>query len=384
MTAALLQSPHFLYRSEIGVPDAQDPTRRRLTDYELASRLAYFLWGAPPDDQLLDAAAAGRLSTDAGPGGRDRAHAALAARPRDHGRLLRRAVPAAAAGPAVRRAAANTRSSPPPCRRRCASETLRLIEEVAFDPAARLPGDLLGRASPTSTASWPGCTGCPAPEKPEAFTAGGAAGRQPAQRACWARASFLAIFAHSSTSSPTRRGKFIREALLCQAVPPPPPSVETKLPKDEGDTVRTTRQKLEAHRKNPRCNGCHKAMDPLGLAFESFDGLGHPAQGRNGLPIDTSGELDGTAFTDPRAARRPAGEDRKIGACVARSLFRFALGSLESEGEEPLFEELARGLARDGYKFPALVVNVIKSEGFRYLSAPTETTATATATAQLP
>ena len=189
------------------------------------------------------------------------------------------------------------------------------------------------------------------------------------------QASFLAIFAHNNSSSPTRRGKFIREALLCQAVPPPPPSVETRLPKDEGGVVRTVRQKLEAHRTNPRCNGCHKAMDPLGFAFEAFDSLGIQRKEEAGRPIDTSGELDGSAFKTPAELGALLAKNPKIGACVARSLFRYALGSLESEGEEPLLEELARGIERDGYKFQALVANVIKSEGFRYLSAPSETTA---------
>ena len=171
--------------------------------------------------------------------------------------------------------------------------------------------------------------------------------------------------------SPTKRGKFIREALLCQAIPPPPPNVETKLPKDaEGKPARTTRQKLEVHRNNPRCNGCHKSMDPLGLAYEGFDGIGAGRSTEAGMPIDTSGEFDGQRFRQPAELGALLAHSDRLGACVARSLFRFALGHLESEGEEPLLEALARDLQKQGYRFPALVASVVKSEGFRALQDP--------------
>ncbi len=372
VTAALLQSPNFLYRSEIGLPDPKDPTRLRLTDYEMASRLSYFLWSAPPDDQLLDAAAAGRLSTDEG----------LAA---ETVRLLR--------SPRARQTMSGffvelfrlrrldrlyegrgkhprfTTTLPAAMK----EETLRLIEEIAFDPQRDFREIFSSRFTYVN-GELARLYGLPAPADPKAFTRVALPADGP-RSGVLSQGAFLAIFANSGSSSPTRRGKFIRESLLCQAVPPPPPSVDTKLPKDKGDMVRTTRQKLEAHRKNPRCNGCHKAMDPMGLAFERFDNLGIQRDRDNGLPIDTSGELDGASFQTPGQLGALLARTDKIGACVARSLFRYALGNLETEGEEPLLEELARGLARDGYKFPALVVNVIKSEGFRYLSAPADPTA---------
>jgi hypothetical protein len=188
-----------------------------------------------------------------------------------------------------------------------------------------------------------------------------------------AQGSFLTIFAHPSTSSPTKRGKVIRESQLCQAIPPPPPNVDTKLPKDTEGTARTTRQKLEAHRKNPRCNGCHKSMDPLGLAFEGFDGIGAGRSTEAGLPIDTSGEFDGQRFRQPAELGGLLAHSDRLGACVARSLFRFALGHLESEGEEPLLEALAQDLQKQGYRFPALVASVVKSEGFRALRDPDST-----------
>ncbi len=380
VTAALLQSPHFLYRSELGTPDPKDPTRRRLTDYEMASRLAYFLWGAPPDDRLLDAAEAGRLATDAGLSAEtERMLKSPRARETMSGffvelfrlRRLDRLYEGRGKHPKF------TTTVPQAMK----GETLRVIEEIAFDPARDFREIFSTRFSYVNEElarlyGLPGPAPGSKPADDKTFRRVTFSADNP-RTGVLGQAAFLSIFAHSNSSSPTRRGKFIREALLCQAVPPPPPSVDTRLPKDKEGVVRTTRQKLQEHRDNPRCNGCHKAMDPLGLAFEGFDNLGIQRKADAGLPIDTSGEVDGTPFKTPAEMGALLARNPKIGACVARSLFRYALGSLESEGEEPLLEELARGLERDGYRFVALVANVIKSEGFRYLSAPADDKTTA-------
>ena len=161
----------------------------------------------------------------------------------------------------------------------------------------------------------------------------------------------------------------MREALLCQPVPPPPPDVSTKLPKDGDGKARTTRQKLAAHRKSALCAGCHKALDPVGLAFETFDGIGAYREREGSLPIDPSGELDGVHFDDPAELAGLLRTSPKVGVCLARNLLRFALGHLESEGEEPLVDELHAGLERDGYHFLSLVLNVVSSRGFRYVGA---------------
>ena len=369
----MLQSPNFLYRSEIGRPDPTDPRRRRLDPFELASRLSYFLWGAPPDEELLTAAEKGQLDTAEGLDVQTRRLLASSrARSTMSGFFLelfrlRRL-------DRISESRTKYKQYTPTLGASMRGETLKVIEEIAFDPKrdfreifsagftyvnpemARLYG-----VQPTAAK---------APAKPDDYVRVElpAASRRVG---VLGHGSFLTIFAHSSSSSPTKRGKFIRESLLCQAVPPPPPDVETRLPKDKpGAPPRTTRQKLEAHRESSRCNGCHKSMDPLGLAFENFDGIGAFRASEAGMPIDTRGELDGETFTTPAELGALLGKSPRLGACVARALFRYALGHLESEGEEPLMEELARGLARDGYKFPSLVANVIKSEGFRTIRAP--------------
>ncbi len=376
ITAAMLQSPHFLYRTEIGQPDPADPSRHRLTDVELASRLSYFLWAAPPDDRLLEAALGGKLATAAG---LDEEARRLLRSPRARATMsaffvelfrLRR----------LDRISENRTKYPQYSATLGASlrtETLRLIEDVAFAPERDFRDIFSSRFTYVNRelARLYGLPG-PASDGFERVELPGSSGRA----GVLGQGAFLTIFAHASSTSPTKRGKFIREALLCQAVPPPPPNVDTKLPKDEGNKVLTTRQKLEAHRNNTRCNGCHKAMDPLGVAFEPWDGIGAARANEDGLPIDASGELDGERFTNAAGLGALLARNPKIGACVARSLFRYAVGHLESQGEEPLLEELARGLERDGYRFEALVANVIKSEGFRTVAAPARASAPPTRT----
>ena len=368
MAAALLQSPSFLYRVEVGVPDPQDGTRRVLTDFELASRLSYFLWGTTPDEALLEAAAAGRLATEDGlrveaermlrsPRSRDTIEAFFSELLR-LSRLER-----------LSQFRSKYKQVSKTLGKSMRSETLKVIEEIALSPERDFR-EIFDARFTYVNGELARLYGLPPPADDKAFVRVPLA---PAQRRAGIlnHASFLAINAHPTAPSPTKRGRFIRESLLCQAVPPPPPDISTKLPADEeGAPPRTTRQKLVAHRQAPQCAGCHKAMDPLGLPFESFDGVGAYREKDNGLAIDTTGELDGVPFKDTTELGALLRKSPKVGVCVARNLYRFALGHLESEGEEPLVDELGRGLEQDGYRFLSLVLNVVKSRGFRYLSAP--------------
>ena len=339
VTAALLQSPNFLYRSEIGVPDPTDPGRRLLTSFELAARLSYFLWAAPPDEALLDAAESGALATDAGLEAQTRR---LLASPRARSTMaeffvelfrLRRL-------DRINESRTKYRQYTPTLGASMRGETLRLIEAIAFDPGRDFREIFSARftyLNPELARLY----GLPTPPlaRPTDYVRVELPPQQ-GRAGVLGHGSFLTIFAHATTSSPTKRGKFIRESLLCQAVPPPPPDVATRLPKDEeGKPARTTRQKLEAHRKDARCNGCHKAMDPLGLAFEGFDGIGAARQREAGLPIDTSGELDGVSFGDPG----------QLGALLSKSA---KTGRLREPGPVPLRGwppgERGRGAAAGG------------------------------------
>src|SRR6185312_12724451 len=110
--------------------------------------------------------------------------------------------------------------------------------------------------------------------------------------------SFLSLHSHPGRSSPTRRGKALRENILCQKVPPPPGNVDFSLVQNTNDpNFKTARQRLTAHRKEAMCAGCHKITDPVGLALENFDSAGSFRTSENGAPIDASGEYNGKPFT---------------------------------------------------------------------------------------
>jgi hypothetical protein len=179
--------------------------------------------------------------------------------------------------------------------------------------------------------------------------------------------AFLALQAHATSTSPTRRGKFIRERLLCQTIPPPPTNVNTALPPDEPDRPRTMRQKLHAHRQNPACAGCHSMMDPIGLGLENFDAIGAWRTRDAGQPIDASGELDGIPFSDARGLARAVREHQNTVPCLVRNLVRFALGRMETAGEETVITDLVTRLATGGYRMRELVLALVESPAFLYI-----------------
>jgi hypothetical protein len=176
------------------------------------------------------------------------------------------------------------------------------------------------------------------------------------------QASFLAIQSAPNRSSPTRRGKFVREMVLCQALPAAPPDIEPFPETQPG----TARQKLEVHRTTAYCASCHTAMDPIGLGLENFDGIGAFRATDAGLPIDASGELDGAKFTGPRELATAIKNHPDATTCLARSMYRYALGHVEGMGEEDSITLLAKDFKDQTYKFRALLEGVVKSPGFAY------------------
>ncbi len=360
--AGILQSPYFLYRDELGVPDPADSSRRVLGGYDLATRLSYFLWSSTPDDALLDAAAGGTLGNDAGlRAAADR----LLASTRAHdaaqsyfGELLRLGDldDLAQLSSVFPQMSATLGAS-------MRTETLRVLDAIAmtgdndfrqlFDTPTTFVNAELAKLYGLSA---PAGTGFVQATLPATGARAGFLGQ----------ASFLALNAHPESSSPTRRGKFIREVLLCEAIPPPPPNVDTTLPPDVPGSAKTTRQKLEVHRSVATCAACHTMMDPLGLGLENFDGIGAFRSTQAGLPIDASGELDGVAFKDARSLGTALRNHPKLGECAARSILRYALGHIEIASEEPVISVLAQQFGTDGYRFRALLSAVVQSGGFRY------------------
>jgi Protein of unknown function (DUF1588)/Protein of unknown function (DUF1592)/Protein of unknown function (DUF1595)/Protein of unknown function (DUF1585)/Protein of unknown function (DUF1587) len=182
--------------------------------------------------------------------------------------------------------------------------------------------------------------------------------------------SFLALNAHSDIGSPTYRGKFIREMLMCQSIPPPPMNVPP-LPVDAaGAAPQTMRQKLEMHRSVEPCKTCHTLMDPLGLAFENFDGMGAYRTMDAGQVIDASGDLDGMPFKNPRELATVLHDNPATMQCLARNMYRYATGHVEANGEQPAVDQIAQGFTDGKFQYGALVNSVVNSAGFVLAGLP--------------
>ena len=363
---ALLESPYFLFRVEVGTPDSAG--RLRYDDWEMASRLSYLLWGTTPDDTLLDAAAAGGLrSTD---GIREHAERMLAS-PRaraavggffaEYLNLVR-----------LDGVAKNTELFPqalsPTLIASMRLEVQKLVEEVVFDRDADLR-EILDTRVTWVNEELAALYGVPAPATVDE-SGFGEVELPEGRGGLLTTSAMLALYAHESVTSPTLRGKFIRQNLLCQDVPPPPPGVVTTL--DEGDgSPETMRDKLARHRENPVCAGCHDLMDPLGLSLEHFDALGVWRDTDGGLPLDVTGQLDGIPFDGARELGALLRGDARVGACVARQLYRHAQGHLETDGELRVIDELAAGFEAGGFRFRALVIDLVVADAFR-MAAPND------------
>lgn len=177
--------------------------------------------------------------------------------------------------------------------------------------------------------------------------------------------SFLALHAHPGRSSPTLRGMAVREVFLCQEVPDPPPDVDFSAIDDpQANPMPTARDRLWAHNSQPACAGCHKIMDPPGLALENFDGLGTWRSRENGAVIDASGSLDGMAFSNPVEFGRALSEHPESPRCLAEKLYRFAVGRDTVWGERAYMDYLIERFAASGYQVPALMRTIALSENF--------------------
>jgi hypothetical protein len=355
--SGLLQSPHFLYRVEIGRPGVV-AGHRHFDSWELASRLSFFFWNSTPDDALLEAADRGALTR---PDALRREAERLLASPRGRGvvRSFFYELMRLDGLDDLEQSPANfpraTRTIGPAMR----EETLRLLEEVVLSPDGDYrrvfdaPFTFVNRELAQ-------LYGLPAAGADFVRTALPAAGLR---QGLLGQSSFLATNAHEATTSPTRRGKFVREVLLCHEIPAPPPDVDASLPEEKpGDAPRTMRQRLSGHNA-PACTACHARMDPLGLAFENFDALGAERTRDAGQMIDPSGDLDGQRFAGPRELATLLRGHPDVELCLVRNLYRYALGRLEIPGEEDLIRRIGAGLAGD--RFRSALLGIVESDGFR-------------------
>jgi hypothetical protein len=369
--AGFLQSPNFLYRTEIGVADASAPGGRVLDPYELASRLSYLLWATTPDDALLDAAAASSLST---PAGLQQQAERLLASPRLQDTIVD------VFSQMLRLAELDTLSQSPTLFSQVASPTLGAsmrteTQNVLRDMFAR-NGDYRELFTTTQTslnAELASLYGVPAPTgtqfAPTTLPANG-------PRAGYlGQASFLALNAHPDGTSPTLRGKFIVETLLCNSIPPPPNDVVTEIP--DQDKSKTKREQLQIHQALPSCAACHTRMDPLGLALEHFDGIGAYRETDRGMALDVTGTLGGMTFNGLRELGQVLANGLKTpennlqtADCLVRNLFRVATGHLERTGDLPVIAKLSTAFTADAFRVRGMLAKLVASDAFRFVGQP--------------
>ncbi|MDE3001732.1 MAG: DUF1592 domain-containing protein [Gemmatimonadota bacterium] len=360
---AILSSPRFIFRLERTPDRIEAGELYELDDRDLASRLAFFLWAAPPDEELVQLARDGRLS--------------------DEDELRRQ----------TRRMLTDPRAES--LATRFASQWLRLQDLEKINPDAQLypyfnqqlktamdrETELLFHTIVQEdrsilellTADWTFVNeqlaahyGIPGVSGPDFVRV-----QLPDEnrRGLLGHGSILMMTSEGDRTSPVLRGKWVMEVLLGSPPPPPPPAVPTLEETKESDGSRqlTTRERLEMHRDNPACMSCHRVIDPIGLALDNFDVTGAWRIKENLNEIDPSGELyDGSPINGPAGLRdvilkRPTVFRRTL----AKNLMAYALGRRVEYYDMPTIREMERNAAENGDRMSDYIVGVVMSPAFR-------------------
>jgi Protein of unknown function (DUF1592)/Protein of unknown function (DUF1588)/Protein of unknown function (DUF1585)/Protein of unknown function (DUF1595)/Protein of unknown function (DUF1587) len=372
--AGMLTSPKFLYVTESNEPDPEHPGQVRLDAYAKATRLSLFLWNALPDEALLEAAELGELQKQ---GGLQRQIDRMLGSPR-----LEQGVRAFFADFLSFDRFDTLSKDPviyPVFTRRVAQSAEEQALRLITDHLLTREGDYRDLFTTSRTfvdAALGPLYGVPIPNPqgwiPYELDPKHSAG-------LLTSLSFVALNSHPGRSSPTRRGRAIREFLLCQKVPDPPPNVSFNVFEDPDRHFRTTRERLERHSTDPVCAGCHKLTDPMGLALENFDGAGTFHTEENGVRIDTRGVLDGRPFTDAATLGQALHGQPALGPCLASRLYAYGIGREVTTADRPWLVYIAKRFAVDGYRLPDLLRDIASSRAFFAVSNPMPTTATVAA-----
>jgi len=359
--APMLYSPEFLFRMETSEPDPEHPGMARLDAFSKASRLSFLLWNTTPDDALLTAAEHGDLDTR---GGLSRQVDRMLASPRLESGV--RAFVSDFLGFDEFDTLAKDPVLYPAFNQRVAVDAREQVLRTAIDQLVTRDGDY--RDLFTTRRTFLTRSLGPVYDVPVRSETGWEPHEFPAddpRAGLLTEVGFTALHSHPGRSSPTLRGKAIRELVLCEPVPAPPANVNFALVQDTTNPrFRTARDRLTAHRAEPTCAGCHKIMDPVGLALENFDALGAYRVAENGAPIDASGDLDGMKFTDPAGLGKAMHDNPATVSCLVGSLYRYATGRAIDRSEQPWQKWLEQRFAADGYLVPELLRRIATSDAF--------------------
>ncbi len=364
---ATLVSPYFLYRVEPAPPGATPGTLVSADGFVVASRLSYFFWNSMPDDVLFAAADAGELSTPEGVAEQarrlledERAHEGLRNFYRQWLELDQ--VSALQKDPTLfpdfdAATAADLRAS-----------LEAQIDAVLWDGDASLEslftgGDVFVDARLAPIFGMSDVSGDELVRRQA----------DPSERAgILTHPALLAATAHADQTTPVLRGKFVRTQFLCQNLPPPPPDVMFNVA-DPAPGL-STRERFARHSTDPSCAGCHHLMDPIGFGLEGYDPIGRFRETEEGVEVDTRGELldtdvDGAFDGAIELSEKLAGSEQAH-QCVARQLFRYAVGRTERTSESCVLDGIYDVASRNGWSIPEMMVAVTQTPSFLDLVVP--------------
>ncbi|MEM9456866.1 MAG: DUF1592 domain-containing protein [Myxococcota bacterium] len=362
--AAVLESPNFLYVTAVGMPTGDDDIRE-LDAYELATRLSFFLVGHTPDLALLDLAEAGGLESDADI---EALAYEMLDRPEARERLMAFYDELYRLRDLENKGKDNDLfpTFTPELANAMRQETQLLIQNVVFeeqssflnifDATYTFVNDDLAQLYGMEPPAFPWqLVALPADQGRSGFLTQGA---------------FLSVFSHPDVNSPTRRGLFVQEVLLCTDIQPPPPDVNPMPPTPtEGQTLREWMEQV--HNADEGCASCHGVMDPVGFAFERFDPIGGHRQLDNGLPIDSSGDVAGLGtFGNAADLVQLLRNDPRTPNCVVRNLYRSTLGHHEGDAQAEGIAVLDTTFSETNYNYKAVMVELTLNPLFRLVDTP--------------
>ncbi|MCG5053668.1 MAG: DUF1588 domain-containing protein [Myxococcales bacterium] len=361
----VLLSPRFMFRSEVGTVKEGVA---ELDGYEKASVLSFTLTDGPPDAELMEAASSGKLDSAAGM--RQQAERLLGGAQNAAGarRLFRELFRTESMGSVVKddvfegwssQIAADTRT-----------EAEAFIDHVLWQDDGRL--DTLLTAPYTMAnkrlATFYGLSGANSLGDSFAKIDYGSEPRS----GILGKGGWLSLLAHAGQNDLVKRGRFVREMLLCESVPDPPPTIKAVPPPPGGDL--TLREKLVQHAQDPNCSGCHDQMDKIGFAFERFDGVGKFRETDNGKPIDARGEIVNSeasngSFDGAVALAKHLAASPQVHACIVKHGFRFAFGRVEKSIDACQLDKFAKGFADAQGNLRTLLLDLVTSPAFSQRAA---------------
>jgi hypothetical protein len=365
MLEAVLISPRFLVRIESSRPGVQGPYP--VDDYDLASRLSFFLWSAPPDDELLALAAEKKLSS---PDVLEAQARRMLASPRS------RALADNFIGQWLQlRGLASHKPDP-----KAFPQFTESLRDAMQQELALFLGEVVRRDRPVTELIDARYTYVNE-ELARHYGLDGVRGKDlrrvmltdPRRGGVLTSAAVLMIQSDPDRNNVPRRGNYIAGAILGSPPPPPPPNVPSLEDTKVGDgKPQTLRQRLEAHRRNPECAGCHSKIDPLGFSLENFDAIGRWRDEEAGAPVDASGVLpNGQAFTGPVELKKILLLRRDdFVRTMSENLLIYALGRGLQLEDECVLRDAQKAAAAGEYKFSTLVLTIVTSHPFRHRKNP--------------